>query len=231
MGAVAENLRRLVGTIGAAAVRAGQNPDEITLVAVSKTMPVGTIREAREAGQIDFGENRVQEAKRKIPEFSGWIRWHLVGHLQTNKARDAVALFNLIQSVDSIKVAEEIDRQAARIGKIQDVLVQVNTTGESKKSGCRIEETEELCGRVARLDAVRLQGLMTIGPFVDDREPIRRAFRSLRTMYDRLGGTEWGRGRMKYLSMGMTDDFEIALDEGANMLRIGTAIFGPRPRQ
>jgi len=230
MGTVAENLRRLTEKIQAAAVQAGRNPGEIILVAVSKTMPVESIREALEAGQIDFGENRIQEAKGKIPEFSRPVRWHLIGHLQTNKVREAVELFDLIQSVDSLKVAEQISRQAQLMGKVQDVLVQVNTTRERQKSGCAAGEVEELCVRITGLDAVRLQGLMTIGPFVEDTKRIREAFQSLRSIYDRFGGTDWGRERMKYLSMGMTGDYEIALNEGANMLRIGTAIFGPRQR-
>jgi len=231
MSAVAENLRWLNEKIQEAAVRAGQAPEKITLVAVSKTMPVESIEQAQQAGQIDFGENRMQEAKQKIPGARGSMRWHFIGHLQRNKARDAVELFDLIQSVDSLKLAEEIDRQARRIDKVQDILVQVNTTGEYQKSGCAVEDVEQLCRRITELKSVRLQGLMTIGPFVDDRERIREAFRTLKSIFNRLGGTEWGRERMRYLSMGMSGDFELALEEGANMLRIGTAVFGPRPQR
>lgn len=231
MGAVAENLRWLNEQIREAAVRAGQAPEQVVLVAVSKTMPAELIEEAHQAGQIDFGENRMQEAIKKIPGLRGSMRWHFIGHLQRNKARDAVELFDLIQSVDSLRLADEIDRQAERIGKVQDVLVQVNTTGEQQKSGCAVEDVEHLCLGIAGLKSVRLQGLMTIGPFVDERERIREAFRELKVIFDRLGGTEWGRERMRYLSMGMSGDFEIALEEGANMLRIGTAIFGSRPQR
>jgi len=225
---VAENLRRLKERIYTAAVNAERDPDKIVLVAVSKTMPVELIEEALEAGQTDFGESRLPEAKTKIPAIMAGVRWHMVGHLQTNKVKDAVKLFDLIQSMDSIKLAEQISRRAEGIEKVQDVLIQVNTTGEPQKSGCRIEEIDKLAEQVEQLPAVRLQGLMTIGPFVEDTRRIRAAFRLLKTQFDRLAGTDWGRERMKYLSMGMTGDFEIALEEGANMLRIGTAVFGPR---
>jgi pyridoxal phosphate enzyme (YggS family) len=228
MGTVAENLRWLNERIYAAALRAGRSLEEIVLVAVSKTVPVEVILEALEAGQTDFGENRVQEARGKIPAVTHRARWHMVGHLQTNKAKDAVRLFDLIQSVASPKLAREISRQAEQIGKTQDVLVQVNTTGEVQKSGCGVEDVDRLAELVNELPALRLQGLMTIGPFVEDTERIRAAFRILRAAFDRLAGTDWGRSCMKYLSMGMTGDYEIALEEGANMLRIGTAIFGPR---
>ncbi len=228
MGTEAENLRRLKKRIHTAAVQAGQDPEKIVLVAVSKLVPAERIKAALVAGQTDFGENRLQEAKIKIPAVAAGARWHMVGHLQTNKVKDAVKLFDLIQSVDSVKLAEEISRRAKGMGKVQDVLVQVNTTAEQQKSGCRVEDVAELAALIEELPAIRLQGLMTIGPFVEDSKKIRAAFRLLKSQFDQFAGTDQGRNSMKYLSMGMSGDFEIALEEGANMLRIGTAIFGPR---
>ncbi len=229
MGTVAENLRRVNDQIAQAVREIGRDPDGITLVAVSKRMPVAAINEAVAAGHRVFGESRVVEAKGKIPQVAGTLEWHMIGHLQTNKVRDAVALFDLIHSVDSLRLAEEINRRAGQSGKVQNVLVQVNTTGETQKSGCAPEEVDTLVGQIAELSNVRVQGLMTIGPFVDDSAVIRRAFQLLRRAYERLRGTAEGRVHMKYLSMGMSGDFTLALAEGANMLRIGTAIFGPRP--
>ncbi len=228
MDTVADNLRRVRGKIEMAAAKAGRDPEAIVLVAVSKTMPVQAIEEAIAAGQVDFGENRMQEAKTKIPGIASPARWHMVGHLQTNKARDAVELFDLIQSVDSVRLAEEIDRRAARFGKVQDILIQVNTTAEQQKSGCRAEDIDRLVKAIEKLPAVNLQGLMTIGPLTNDRKKIGTAFGLLKMEFDRLAENDQGRGWMKYLSMGMSGDYDIALAEGANMLRIGTAIFGRR---
>lgn len=228
MDTVADNLRRLREKIAIAAVKAGRNPETIVLVAVSKTMPVQAIEAAIAAGQIDFGENRMQEAKVKIPKINPPAKWHMIGHLQTNKARDAVKVFDLIQSVDTVHLAREIDHRAERVGKVQDVLVQVNTTSEAQKSGCRIEDIDQLVDVIENLPAVNLQGLMTIGPLTDDVPEISSAFGLLKAEFDRLSATDRGRERMRYLSMGMSGDYDIALAEGANMLRIGTAIFGPR---
>jgi pyridoxal phosphate enzyme (YggS family) len=148
--------------------------------------------------------------------------------LQTNKARDAVANFDLIQSVDSPRLAAELNRRAENIGKVQDILVQVNTSGEAQKSGCTPDEAEALVDQTMGLPSLRLQGLMTIGPFTDDRQRIRESFVQLRGLFERYRGMDQSRDRMTYLSMGMTGDFDLALEQGANMLRIGTAIFGPR---
>jgi len=228
MGPLSESLQRLNERVCAAARRSGRDPAEVTVVAVTKTVPLALVNEAAAAGLKDFGENRVQEAKAKIPAVTVGVRWHLIGHLQTNKVKDAVALFDLIQSVDSFRLAAEISREAGRMGKIRDVLIQVSTTDEPQKYGCSPVELEDLAGRIAELPAIRLRGLMTIGPLTEDVTQIRTAFRSLKHMFDRLAQARFGRETMTYLSMGMSGDFEIALQEGANMLRIGTAIFGSR---
>jgi len=207
--------RRIVG----ACVRAGRKRDEVTLVAVSKTKPAEMIDEAIAAGVTDVGENRVQEARDKQPLVRARARWHLIGHLQSNKAKDAVRLFDVIQSVDSAALAEKIARAASSAGKVQDVLLEVNIGNEPQKSGALPGDVAALAKDVSALDALRLRGLMAIPP-AGEPEETRRWFRELRAMRDTLGLAE--------LSMGMTDDFEVAIEEGATIVRVGRAIFGER---
>jgi pyridoxal phosphate enzyme (YggS family) len=227
---IASNARRLHEEIREEAVRLSRSADDITLVAVTKTFGPAIAVAAVECGLTELGENRIQEAKTKIPQVTASqpVRWHLIGHLQTNKAKEAVALFDLIHSVDRIELAQALDHRAGLIGKRQDILVQVNTTAESQKSGCDPSLVSELTGQIAGMPNLRIRGLMTIGPFVDERAPIERAFRLLRREFERLATADLGGGEMRYCSMGMTDDWRIALAEGANMLRIGRAIFGER---
>lgn len=227
---IRDNVARFLEQFHAECTRLSRNPDDITIVAVSKTFGAEVVSAAVDAGLHIFGENRVQEAKTKIPQVQAKesLQWHLIGHLQTNKAKDAVALFDFIHSVDQFELAETIDHRAELAGKTQDILLQVNTTAEQQKSGCDPDELDALAHRIVKLLHIRIQGLMTIGPFVDDPEPIRRAFRLLRESFDRLARTDLGQGGMRYCSMGMTDDWPIALAEGANLLRIGRAIFGER---
>ncbi|MBI3872530.1 MAG: YggS family pyridoxal phosphate-dependent enzyme [candidate division Zixibacteria bacterium] len=224
------NVRRFTDELRGEMARLGIAADSVTVVAVTKTVSPELIAAAADAGFTDFGENRVQEAKTKIAAIrtATPCRWHLIGQLQTNKAKDAVGLFDLIQSVDRLELARELDRHAARIGKRQDILIQMNSTAESQKSGCGPEALDDLAGQIAALPNLRIMGLMTIGPFIDDPAPIARAFRLLRAGFDRLTGTDLGGGQMRYCSMGMSNDWRIALAEGANMLRIGRAIFGER---
>lgn len=193
-------------------------------------MPADAILAAHESGLTHFGENRIQEAKEKIPSVSiaPPPTWHLVGHLQSNKAKDAVELFDLIQSVDSWHVADELNRRAQARSKCQDVLIQVNTSGEEQKSGCDPWDVEELVGDVVALENLRILGVMTIGPLTDDEEDITPAFQELFSIFDRLKSTDLHGGEMRHCSMGMSDDWKIALNEGSNMLRIGRAIFGER---
>jgi len=209
-----------------AAGRAGREAASVTLVAVSKTVPVEVVREALAAGVTILGENRVQEARDKIAVLSGRATWHLVGHLQTNKAKLAVQLFDLIHSLDSPRLAEALDRSAEQAGRVVRCLVEVNLGGEESKSGTTEEGVRPLLEEAARLAHLRIEGLMTVPPFLPDPEQVRPFFRRLRSLRDKLAGEGF---RLAELSMGMTHDFEVAIEEGATMVRIGTAIFGPRP--
>lgn len=222
----AENLKLLKNDIIEVCKRVGRNADEITLVAVSKTFPAEDILTVFNAGQIDFGENKPQEMKEKYDALHDKeIRWHQIGHLQTNKVKYIADYVYLIHSVDSEKLADEIQKQAEKRNKVLDILVQVNTSDEEQKSGVKPAETEKLCKYVSGLSNIRLRGLMTIGKFTDDKNIIRGNFQNLRKIYDEL---KTGFPGFKYLSMGMTSDFDIAIEEGANLLRIGSAIFGNR---
>jgi pyridoxal phosphate enzyme (YggS family) len=221
---VADNLQAVRERVRSAAARAGTDPNSVVLVAVTKTVDIPAMREAIEAGVTDVGENYVQDAARKFEVIGRSVRWHMIGHLQTNKARQAVRMFDLIQTVDSVGLAEEIGRRSVSLGKVSPVLVEVNVSGEESKFGVSPEEAPALCGTVAEIEGVELQGLMGMAPFVEDESLIRRSFASLKTLWDRLPNEN-----RKWLSMGMTSDFEIGIEEGSNMVRIGTAIFGPRP--
>jgi pyridoxal phosphate enzyme (YggS family) len=222
MSEVAHNLERVRERIRAAAARAGRNPGDVTLVAVSKTVEPERLEAALAAGQTLFGESRLQEARAKIPLVSGRAHWHLVGHLQTNKARDAVALFELIHSVDSVKLAVEINKWAERAGKTQAILLEVNTSGEAGKFGLKPEDLDAALREINQMPRLEVGGLMTIAPLRGNVEEARPWFRRLRELRDGTG--------LRELSMGMTHDFEIAIEEGATMVRIGTAIFGERER-
>jgi pyridoxal phosphate enzyme (YggS family) len=219
---VSDNINLVRQRIAAAAARAGRSRDDVTLIAVSKAIEPECIEAALATGQTLFGESRIQEARAKIPLVSGRARWHMVGHLQTNKARDAVALFELIHSVDSLKLAVELDKWAERAGKTQGILLEVNVSGEASKFGLKPEDLQSTVAEINKLSRLEVQGLMTIAPFVEDSDRARPYFHRLRELRDTLG--------LRELSMGMTHDFEVAIEEGATMVRIGTAIFGERKR-
>ena len=219
---VAHNINFVRERICAAAERVGRNPDEITLIAVSKTIEPERIESALAAGQTLFGESKVQEAKAKLPLVSSRAHWHMIGHLQTNKARDAVALFEVVHSVDSLRLAVELNKCSEQAGKTQAILLEVNVSGEASKFGLKPEDLESTVAEINQLPRLEVQGLMTIAPFVEDTEKARPYFRRLRELRDTLG--------LRELSMGMTHDFEVAIEEGATMVRIGTAIFGERKR-
>jgi hypothetical protein len=197
----------------------------VTLVAVSKTMPAAAIREAVSAGVKILGENRVQEAREKIEALPGAAEWHLIGHLQTNKAKLAVGLFDCIHSLDSVRLAQELGRHAEEAGRRLRCLVEVNLGEEAQKSGVDVAEVRPLLEAARRLPQLSVQGLMTIPPFLPDPESVRPFFRRLRDLRDRLESEGW---TLPDLSMGMSHDFEVAIEEGATLVRIGTAIFGSR---
>ncbi len=231
---IRERLEKVRYRIRECAVKCGRNPESVRLVAVSKTVPANIVREAAEAGQGLFGENYVQEARDKIEELASLpVAWHFIGGLQSNKAKYVVKLFDLIHSVDSIKLAVEIDKRARKTGKVQDILIQVDLAGEAQKSGASSDEVPELLEEARKMENVAVKGLMTMPPFFDDPEKARPFFRQLRELRDRLAkefreksGT--GNFFLEELSMGMTGDFEAAIEEGATLVRIGTAIFGSR---
>lgn len=220
---IAENLRSIRERIAKAASRSGRDPDEIKLIAVSKTHPAETLREAMAAGASVFGENKVQEAEGKIVELGrDGIEWHLIGHLQSNKARKAVPLFDVIHSVDSLDIAKRLERICAEEGRERlEVLIQIDLAGEETKSGILESDLPELTAFLKACERLKLIGLMILPPFFDDPEATRPFFKRLREIRDRFvpGGE---------LSMGMSHDFEVAIEEGATMVRVGTAIFGER---
>lgn len=223
---LSSNYEKLIDKIKIKCDSLKRNFEEIKLVAVSKTFPPEQILEVKKLGHKDFGENKVQELMRKYDKLKTHdIHWHLVGHLQTNKVKYVIEYVYLIHSVDSIKLAMEINKRADEINRTVDILVQVNTSKEEQKSGIEINETKNLCSEIAKLNSIKLKGLMTIGKFTNDEKIIRENFRTLRDLYEDLKPVHPG---FQFLSMGMTSDFEIALEEGSNMLRIGSAIFGER---
>jgi PLP dependent protein len=225
---VSENLKRVQGRIAAAAQRAGRDPSSVRLVTVTKTVALDGIRQAVVAGAAILGENRVQEAKEKIEALGAVASWHLIGHLQTNKAKYAVKLFDLIHSVDTIALAKELDRQAGKIGKKQDVLIEVNIAGEASKAGMAVREAPALAREVARLQNLSVQGLMTMPPFSEDPEASRPYFQVLRELAETITKENIPGLSLRELSMGMSGDFEVAIEEGATLVRVGTAIFGER---
>ncbi len=219
-----------------AAIRAGRSPDEITLVAVSKGHPAEAVAAAYSLGMRDFGENRVEEAEPKIARVrelldqmavDGSPRWHLIGHIQSRKAAQAIGPYVLIHSVDRLKIARRLERFAAEQGRIQPILLEVNVSGEESKFGFHTSEVATAVAQMAPLSHLRIRGLMTMAPLVTDPEAVRPVFARLRTLRDELA-LKYPEFSWHHLSMGMTNDFEVAIEEGATMVRIGTAIFGPR---
>lgn len=217
---IAANIREVQGRIAQACERSHRLPEELTLVAITKSVEASAIRTAFNCGIRNFGENRVQEAEGKIGQLADLesaVTWHMVGHLQSNKAKTAVELFDIIQSVDSVKLAEILSR---RTEKPLPVLLEVNVSGEATKGGFSVGEIAAAVNEIRKLSNLKVMGLMTVAPLVVDPEEARPVFGKLRKLRDSL--------RLKHLSMGMTDDFEVAVEEGATMLRIGRAIFGDR---
>jgi hypothetical protein len=227
MSQIRENFLRVTERIEKAARKAGRNPEEIKLVAVSKTVEVDRIKEAIEAGVSILGENYVQESQKKIEEIGHRVGWHFIGHLQSNKARYAVRLFDMIHSLDSIPLAEELDRRAEREGRMMDVMIEVNLSGETTKFGTEEARAFDIAGKVLNLKHLSLRGLMTMPPYFDSPEMSRPYFIRLRDLKEKMAKEGVP---AKELSMGMSNDFEVAVEEGATYVRIGTAIFGERKK-
>ncbi len=228
VGNIRENIESIRETIKEAAESVGRNPEDINLIAVTKLHGPEEINEAIDCGIKDIGENKVQELLEKYEKVKP-VRWHLIGHLQTNKVKYIIDKVDLIHSVDSLKLAQEIDKRALQHGKIMDVLIQVNAAEEESKFGVSSGDTENLIQEIIETcPNVRIKGLMCIAPLEEDMEKVRPFFAEVKEIFDRYVGDESGRTDFRYLSMGMTDDYPVAIQEGANMVRIGRAIFGAR---
>ena len=225
---VAENYREVVRRVGEACARSGRNRKEVTLIAVSKTKPVELIREAMDAGADVFGENKVQELCDKYEQLPKTLHWHLIGHLQRNKVKYIVDKVDLIHSVDSMRLAEEISKEAEKKQTDVKVLIEVNVAQEESKFGVSVDETEELVREIAKLPRIHVLGLMTIAPNVSDPEENRPVFRTLKKLAVDIKMKNIDNVRMDVLSMGMTGDYQVAIEEGATMVRVGTGIFGER---
>ena len=229
-----ENIAALQEKISHAAKRSGRSPSEVALMAVTKTHPPDRIREAYESGLRLFGENRVQEFSAKAATLADLVgaEWHMIGHLQTNKAAKAAELFSAVDTVDSVKLAEKLDAAARPLNKHLQVLIEVNVGGEAAKSGVNLDspELEDLLKAAPRLEALNFLGLMTVPPFTEDPEGARPYFRKLRTLRDQIASRKLPAITLEILSMGMSHDFAVAIEEGSTCIRIGTAIFGERER-
>ena len=226
---IESRLKGVTDQMTAASVRCGRDPNSARLVAVSKTVSADRVLAAIRAGVTDLGENYVQEAEAKISALGDKeVSWHFIGHLQTNKAKYAVKLFDLIHSVDSLKLARELNKRSANLGKVQKVLVQVNTSGERTKSGIETDLAMDLVSQMAHLENLAICGLMTMPPYFNAPEKVRPYFRALRKLQGLIGNEHFPNVHMTELSMGMSGDFEAAIEEGATLVRIGTAIFGKR---
>ena len=223
---IAENLETVRAVINESERRSGRLAGSVELIAVSKTHPPEIVRQAVDADQLLFGENRVQEAKAKIPDLPAKLRWHLIGHLQTNKIRQALPLFEVIHGVDSVELLDEIQRVAGDLGLFPRVLLQVNVAGESSKFGFSPQRLLSQVGQISRADRVQVEGLMTIPPPAPNAEDSRRYFVQLRQLRDRLAMES--QFPLPHLSMGMSGDYRVAVEEGATYVRVGTAIFGER---
>jgi len=226
---ISENLARVQDKIANAAIKSDRSPDSVKLVGVTKTVDLDRIKEAVSAGLQLLGENYVQEARNKVDQFGGRVSWHFIGRLQTNKAKYAVKLFHMIETVDSIKLAVELNRRAQPLGRVIPVLIQLNLAAEQTKGGLKPSDCLPLIHQIAELEHLRVRGLMTMPPFFNDPERARPYFRQLRELSEEIRAAGVPGVEMAQLSMGMSGDFEAAIEEGATLVRVGTAIFGQRP--
>ncbi len=228
MGSIRENIDAVNRIKGQAAVKSGREPEDVLLCAVTKTRTAEEINEAIDAGITDIGENKVQEIMDKFDSVRP-VRWHMIGHLQTNKVKYIIDKVSMIHSVDSLHLAQEIDRRAAQHNIAMDILIQVNSAQEESKFGIAADETEGMIRDILdRCPNLRIRGLMCIAPFAADPEDVRVYFAQVKKLYDEYGGIEHENLDFKYLSMGMSHDYEVAISEGSNLIRVGTAIFGER---
>lgn len=225
---ISENLSIVEEKITAACKRAGRNRDEVKLIAVSKTHPIEAIRQAMEYGIKSFGENKVQELKNKMDVIKEDLDWHLIGHLQTNKVKYVAGRVSLIHSLESIRLAEALNKEAGKLGVITDVLVEVNMGAEESKFGIKPEDACDFISRVSKFENIKIRGLMTVAPFTEEAEENRQYFRQLKKIMVDLNSKNIHNVCMNVLSMGMTGDYEVAIEEGATLVRVGTGIFGHR---
>lgn len=223
-----ENIRIVKKNIEMACERSGRTVSDVTLIAVSKTKPVSDIQEAYDAGTIDFGENKVQELTDKYPVLPKDIKWHLIGHLQTNKVKYIVDKVHLIHSVDSVKLASQIEKECEKKNIHMDILMEVNVAEEDTKFGLKYDETINVIKEISHFSHVHIKGLMTIAPFTENPEDNRIYFKKLKQLSDEISALQIENVKMKELSMGMTGDYEVAVEEGATLVRVGTGIFGNR---
>jgi pyridoxal phosphate enzyme (YggS family) len=228
---IRERLARVRDRVARAAERAGRSAEDITLIAVSKTFNTATVQQAVDAGARDLGENRVQEGINKVALVEGDVRWHLIGHLQSNKARQAVETFDVIHTIDGVQLADRLDRIAGELGRKPSVLVQVDLAHEATKSGAPESDLPAIVEALDSAPHLEFRGLMTLPPFFDSPEQARPFFRRLREILEGLNSTRPSERRLTELSMGMSHDFEVAIEEGATMVRVGTAIFGSREKK
>ena len=215
---IKENVKRILQEL----------PEGVQLVVAAKTRMPEEIMEAIEAGISIIGENYVQEAERAFKVLGNRTKWHMIGHLQTNKVKKAVKIFDMIETVDSVKIANAIDKECKKLGKVMPVLVEVNSAEEPQKAGVMPDEVISFIQSISQLSNIRIKGLMTMGPLVDDPEELRPYFRKTKQLFEKIKEMNIPNVEMKYLSMGMSDSYKVAIEEGANMVRIGTKIFGPR---
>jgi pyridoxal phosphate enzyme (YggS family) len=228
MSSVAERWQRIRDAAGEAAVRSGREPGAVTIVAASKSQPVAVLEEALAAGVTDLGENYVQEAEAKIAAIGGRARWHMIGHLQRNKAKRAVELFDVVHTLDNLALGQALDRQAAARGSVLPVLIEVNVGGEATKNGVAPEQAMALLAGLGTCAALRVEGLMTMPPPGPSAEAARPYFRQTRELLERLRAAAPANAPLQALSMGMSDDFTVAIEEGATLVRIGRALLGDR---
>ena len=228
---IKDNLEYVKGQIRTACGKAGRDPLEVTLIAVSKTKPLEDLKEAYEAGARDFGENKVQELMDKIPAMPGDVRWHMIGHLQRNKVKYLIGKVYMIHGVDSLRLAQEISKESEKAGVITRILMEVNVAEEESKFGVSVSEAPALAEEIGKLPGISLQGLMTIAPYVENPEENREIFAKLRQLAVDISGKNIDNVTMSVLSMGMTGDYVVAVEEGATYVRVGTGIFGERNYQ